>query len=367
MTTGFLEAGRFGAPAVLAVDDRPANQLSLEALLEPLNIQVVKATSGREAVRLAAERPFAVALIDVVMPEMDGFETVRQLRELPLSKLTPIILLTAYEFDPRQIESLQGTALVDYIGKPLPAGLLRGKVEALVSLYRFREALAAKDRDIAMLAHDLQTPLASIGAGTDLLLRGAETERTRSIATRVVQTVFRMSSMVSDLTDYARVGQGPIPVKLKPADLGAIVGQVADEFRQLESGDRIRVETSGDLRGEWDADRLSQAVTNVVVNALRYGEGEVRVRVRDAGAVVNVSVHNGGPPIPADRLASIFEPFQRATETGKGLGLGLYIVRAIVDAHGGVIDVSSSADAGTTLVIRLPRRPGHLTPGARDG
>jgi signal transduction histidine kinase len=358
MTTGFLETGRsFDRPAVLAVDDRPANLLALEALFEPLNVELLKATSGREAVRLAAERRFAVALIDVVMPEMDGFETVRQLRELPLSKLTPIILLTAYEFDPRQIESLQGTALVDYIGKPLPAGLLRGKVEALVSLYRFRDALAAKDRDIAMLAHDLQTPLASISAGSDLLLRAAGDERTRGIANRVIQTVFRMSSMVADLTDYARVGQGPIPVKLEPADLGAIVEQVADECRQLECSDRIRIETSGDLHGQWDADRLSQAVTNVVVNALRYGEGDVRVRVRDAGAMVNVSVHNGGPPIPAARLASIFEPFQRATETGKGLGLGLYIVRAIVEAHGGAVDVSSSAEAGTTLVLRLPRRP----------
>jgi len=358
MTTGFLEAGRAGdRPAVLAVDDRPANLLALEALFEPLNVDLLKATSGREAIRLAAERQFAVALVDVMMPEMDGFETVRQLRELPLSKLTPIILLTAYEFDPQQIEALQGTALVDYIAKPLPAGLLRGKVEALVSLYRFREALAAKDRDIAMLAHDLQTPLASISAGTDILLRAADEDRTRNVATRVIQTVFRMSNMVSDLTDYARAGQGPIPVRIKPADLGAIVAQVVEECRQLEPVDRIRVETSGDLRGQWDADRLSQAITNLVVNALRYGEGDVRVRVRDAGAVVNVSVHNTGPSIPAARLASIFQPFQRATETSKGLGLGLFIVREIVDAHGGAVDVSSSADAGTTLVLRLPRQP----------
>lgn len=358
MTTGFLEIGRSSdLPAVLAVDDRPANLLALEALFEPLNVELLKATSGREAIRLAAERRFAVALVDVVMPEMDGFETVRQLRELPLSKATPIILLTAYEFDPRQIEALQGTALVDYVGKPLPAGLLRGKVEALVSLYRFREALAAKDRDIAMLAHDLQTPLASITAGTDILLRGAGDERARKVATRIIQTVLRMSSMVSDLTDYARAGQGPIPIRVRPADLGEIVAQVAGECRHLEPSDRIRVESSGDLRGQWDPDRLNQAITNVVVNALRYGDGDVRVRVRDAGAVVNVSVHNGGPPIPAARLASVFEPFQRATDAGKGLGLGLFIVRAIVEAHGGVVDVSSSADAGTTLVLRLPRQP----------
>jgi two-component system, sensor histidine kinase and response regulator len=341
---------------VLAVDDRAANLVALEALFEPLNIELVKATSGPEAIRLATDRRFAVALIDVVMPGMDGFETVRQLRALPLAKLTPIILLTAYEFDPRQIEALQGTALVDYIGKPLPPGLLRGKVEALVSLHRYRDALAAKDRDIAMLAHDLQTPLASITAGTDLLVRSSHEERTQHIATRMIQTLRRMSNMVSDLTDYARAGQGPIPVKSQTADLGAIVEQVAQECGQLETTDRIRVEKSGDVCGEWDPDRLSQAITNLVVNALRYGEGEVHIRVRDTGAIVNVSVHNAGPPIPAERLASIFDAFQRGTEAGKGLGLGLFIVHEIVDAHGGAVDVSSSSEAGTTFIIRLPRR-----------
>jgi signal transduction histidine kinase len=339
------------------VDDRQANLLALEAVLDPLDIELFRATSGPEAIRLATERRFAVALIDVVMPGMDGFETVRELRALPLANVTPIILLTAFEFDPRQIESLQGTALIDYIGKPLPAGLLRGKVEALVSLYRYREALTAKDRDIAMLAHDLQTPLASISAGMDLLFRAVPDERSRNVATRIVHTIQRMSTMVSDLTDYARAGQGPLPVRRQPVDLGNIVQQVADECRQLESADRIHVETAGDLRGEWDPAGLGQAITNVLVNAIRYGEGDVRVRVRDAGAIVNVSVHNGGEPIPPERLGSVFEPFQRATEMTKGLGLGLYIVREIVDAHGGAVDIASSVAAGTTVVIRLPRQP----------
>jgi signal transduction histidine kinase len=176
-----------------------------------------------------------------------------------------------------------------------------------------------------------------------------------------MQTVHRMSTMVSDLTDYARAGHGAIPVTTEPTDVGEIVQQVAQDCDQLECQDRIHVEKSGDLRGEWDSGRLSQAITNLVVNALRYGDGEVRVRARDAGAVVNVSVHNGGPPIPAERLASIFEPFQRATDSGKGLGLGLFIVRAIADAHGGAVDISSSDAAGTTATLRLPRKPRRPT------
>jgi signal transduction histidine kinase len=344
-----------GRPAVLAVDDRPANLVALSALFERLDIDLVTAMSGRDAIRLAAAQPFAVMLIDVVMPDMDGFQTVRELRALPLAAQTPIILLTAYEFDPREIESLQGTALVDYVGKPIAAGLLRAKVEALASLYRRGEALAAKDRDIAILAHDLQTPLASISAGAELLLRDARDERTRSVGLRVVQTVRRMSDMVSDLTDYARVGRGAIPIKARPLDLAALAHEVATDCRGLDGGERLLLEATGDAQGEWDPDRLYQAVSNLIVNALRYGEGDIRVRTSGDGAFVELSVQNFGPPIPGHQLPAIFEPFQRGSNDRQGLGLGLFIVRAIVSAHGGTVEARSSETAGTQFTLRLPR------------
>jgi signal transduction histidine kinase len=339
------------------VDDRPANLLALEALFERLDVELVTATSGREALRLAAARPFAVMLIDVVMPDMDGFQTVRELRALPRAAQTPIILLTAYEFDPREIESLQGTALVDYVGKPIAAGLLRAKVEALTSLYRRGEALAAKDRDIAILAHDLQTPLASISAGAELLLRDAREERGRVIGKRVVQTVRRMSDMVSDLTDYARVGRGAIPVKARSLDLAALAEEVTGDCRQLPGGERLRLEATGDAHGEWDPDRLYQALSNLVVNALVYGEGDVWVRTSGGGSSVDLSVQNFGASIPAARLGAIFEPFQRGSSTDdrRGLGLGLFIVRAIVSAHGGTVVATSSPRSGTQFILRLPR------------
>jgi two-component system, sensor histidine kinase and response regulator len=342
--------------AVLAVDDHPANLVALEAIFETLDIELVKAASGREALLHASGRAFAVILLDVVMPEMDGFEVLQKLRALPLASATPIILLTAYEFDPRNLESLQGTALVDYIVKPIASALLRAKVRALVSLYRRGEALAAKDRDIAMLAHDLQTPLASIAAGTALLLRTNLDERARAIAGRVTHTVKRMSDMVNDLTDYARAGQGPIPVMPKAVDLGELTRDVIDEYRQLENTPRIRLEVAGDLRGSWDPNRLSQAIANLVANALNYGEGEVVVGGNDSGDAVEVMVHNKGEPIPADLLPVIFNPFERGANERKGLGLGLFIVRAIVTAHGGTVDVTSTRAEGTTFRMRLPRR-----------
>jgi two-component system sensor histidine kinase/response regulator len=352
-----IEESALPPASVLAVDDHPANLLALSAIFEPLDVELVTAASGPEALRLAALRPFAVILLDVVMPEMDGFEVLRRLRELRLARETPVILLTAYEFDPRNLESLQGTALVDTIVKPFASALLRAKVRALVSLYRRGAALAARDRDIAMLAHDLQTPLASIAAGTLLLSRAAQDDRTRAITGRVARTVARMSEMVTDLTDYARAGMGPIPVVTRQVDLRALVEEVVAECRQLDGGDRIRVEAAGDLSGRWDPSRLCQAISNLIRNALTHGEGEVLVRLGARDGRVELQVHNAGQPIPADRLPLIFQPFERGTSDGAGLGLGLYIVRAIANAHGGSVDATSSSAAGTTFRLSLPRGP----------
>ena len=351
-----LEPRSLPPAAVLAVDDHPANLLALSAIFEPLDLELVTTTSPREALRLAEQRPFAVILLDVVMPEMDGFEVLQRLRELRMSRETPVILLTAYEFDPRNIESLQGAALVDYIVKPIASALLRAKVRALVALYQRGEALAARDRDIAMLAHDLQTPLASIAAGTLLLFRSHLDQRANEITQRVSRTVKRMSEMVTDLTDYARAGQGPIPVVVRTVDLGLLTDEVVSECRQLDGGDRISVNKTGDLTGQWDPNRLAQAISNLIRNAITHGEGPVTVHLLERPASVELQVHNGGEPIPADRLPQMFAPFERGSADGRGLGLGLYIVRAIAEAHGGTVDAASTRAEGTTFRLALPRR-----------
>ncbi len=351
-----IEPSTLPPAAVLAVDDHPANLLALEAIFEPLSLELVTMTSPLEALRQAERRPFAVILLDVVMPEMDGFEVLQRLRDLRMARETPVILLTAYEFDPRNIESLQGAALVDYIVKPIASALLRAKVRALVALYQRGEALAARDRDIAMLAHDLQTPLASIAAGTLLLSRIPLDDRARDITQRVTRTVRRMSDMVTDLTDYARAGLGPIPVTARAVDLGQLSEEIVAECRHLEGGDRIALRKSGDLNGQWDPNRLAQAISNLIRNAITHGEGPVSVHLLDCSDRVEVQVHNGGEPIPADRLPHIFQPFERGSNDSRGLGLGLYIVRAIASAHGATVDAASSRAEGTTFRLSLPRR-----------
>ena len=348
---------------MLAVDDVPSNLLALSAILEPLGSRVVEARSGAEALSLAAREEFAVILLDIAMPEMDGFETLTRLRAIPLARDTPVVLVTAYTLDPRAMERVRGMGSVDYILKPIPPELLRSKVAALLALHLrgkelrvLSDALSAKDRYIAMLAHDLQNPLSAIGTSAGMLKRACPDERSRTAAERIARGVTRMSNMIRDLTDFARAGLGAIPTKPAPMDIGDLCRELVDDFQHADATFRIDLACSGALAGGWDRARLHQALSNLLGNALRYGSGRVSVRAHGADAHVEVSVHNDGAPIPSDVLPVVFEPFERGTEDRSGLGLGLYIVREIAKAHEGTVSVASSAEQGTTFSIQLPRR-----------
>jgi signal transduction histidine kinase len=341
------------AAPVLAVDDYPINLSALSVILEPLGVTIETAGSGVDALEKASQREFAAILLDVRMPGMDGLETLRRLRQLPTAHLTPVTLLTAHELEPEALAQLQGMGMVDYILKPIAPVILRSKVAALIELYQFRATLAAKDRHIAMLAHDLQSPLSAIALAATFLNGVELAARPRTAVDRVTKSVRRMSEMVRNLTDFARAGQGSISVTRQRVELRALCQEAADELQGLDTG-RVELRFEDELSGEWDRARLMQAVGNLLGNAMRYGAGVVTVSGRAAGASVELTVHNHGTPIPADFLPVMFEPFQRGAKDRAGLGLGLYIVREIVRAHGGDISVASTAESGTTFTIRLP-------------
>jgi len=349
--------------AILAVDDVPANLLALSAILEPLDSKLVEVRSGAEALDAAAREEFAVILLDVSMPELDGFETLTRLRAIPLARQTPVVLVTAYTLDPAAMDRVRGMGSVDYILKPIPPELLRSKVAAMVALHLrgkelllLNDALSAKDRCIAMLAHDLRNPLSAIGTGAALLQRTSPDPHARGVAERIARGVSRMDKMIGDLTDYARAGLGEIPTTPAPMDVGDLCRELIDEFQQSDAARPIALACAGELVGDWDGARLHQALSNLVGNALRYGTDAVSVNARGTDTHVEVSVHNAGAPIPPDVLPVIFEPFERGAQHQLGLGLGLYIVREIARAHGGNVSVASTAEDGTTFAMRLPRQ-----------
>ena len=224
---------------------------------------------------------------------------------------------------------------------------------------RFRERL------IGIVSHDLRNPISSILLGTTLLLerRSLDAQATKTLV-RVQAAAQRAGRMIADLLDYtqAHLGGG-IRVSRRPGDLHAVARQVVEEIAGNHPDRTIELSHEGDAQGLWDSDRLAQALGNLVSNALTYSPGEtpVAVEVRGDGPAVTLSVHNHGPPIPADRLRHIFEPMQQLapnpSSAGRSVGLGLYIVEKIVAAHQGAVHVASAAAEGTTFTIALPRRP----------
>jgi signal transduction histidine kinase len=217
-----------------------------------------------------------------------------------------------------------------------------------------------RDRFIGVLSHDLRTPLGAITAGAALLALPEDNPQRRSwVVTRIMTSSQRMERMIGDLLDVtrARLG-GSIPLKRGPIDLQQVCDEAMMEIRAGQPDAVVRLQAGGDLRGEWDPDRLAQVVSNLVGNAIQHGGGTpVTLTAYGNHDSVTLAVHNGGPPIPPDAMPLIFEPLARGQgdTAGHSIGLGLFIARAIVSAHGGNIQVSSSAAAGTTFTVALPK------------
>jgi signal transduction histidine kinase len=229
---------------------------------------------------------------------------------------------------------------------------------------RARELLEFEQRLIGIVSHDLRNPLAGILTSASLLLRmgGLDDRQARALA-RIVSSAQRGGRLIGDLLDFtqARLGGG-IPVRPGPADLHEIARRVSEEVQLNHPERELRVEQEGEGTGEWDGDRVAQVVANLLSNAIAYGAPGTPVRLSTRGEAdrVRLTVHNQGPPIPAEVLPALFEPMKRgppAQSGSAGIGLGLYIVHKVVEAHGGNVEVTSTARDGTTFAVLLPRRP----------
>lgn len=404
-----------GVADILIVDDNSANLLALEAALSTVGERVVRAQSGEEALRLLLQHDFALILLDVQMPAMDGFETARLIRERRRSRYTPIIFVTAHGRDDESILEAYKLGAVDFLFKPVVAEVLQSKAMVFVELQRRASQVARqsellraaerreherameeerrrwdeeamrrqmeemaqadrrKDEFLAVLGHELRNPLSAIVTGCDLLKRklsggneiGAELLpgilKTRDRIDRQAQHLRRL---VDDLLDLARINSGKIELKKTVITLQHVIDQaVATSLPALEEGGH---DLDVDLPREpvslvADPVRLIQVVANLLHNAARYTNPHGKIRVSASldgqGNTVEIVVSDNGRGITAELLPRVFDVFvqENTNGAGHGLGLGLTVVKRLVTMHRGTVTAASPGPGqGSTFTITLP-------------
>lgn len=349
---------------ILIVDDLEENLLSLAALLRADDLEVLQAKSGTQALEVLLEHDVALALLDVQMPEMDGYELAELMRGAARTRHIPIIFVTAGARDTGRVFRGYEAGAVDYLLKPLEPRILLTKVNIFVELYRQRlelaELLRLNEELLAVVSHDLRNPL-NVVVMVAQLLHEYEDPSITALANRLQSSGDRMKTIISELFDLTRARlAGGIPVDASPMDLQNILLRVVGEVEAHLKGRRVDLRKRGDLKGTWDGGRLEQVLSNLLGNAIAHGATEqpIVVDVDGQGAELCINITNGGV-IPPELLPHVFAPF-RGSSDGKrkreGLGLGLYIVDQIVRAHGGEIRIDTNPEqCTTTFAVRLPR------------
>lgn len=369
---------------ILVVDDVPANLMAMEAVLAPLRQEIVLAGSGEAALAHLLRMDFAVILMDVQMPKLDGLETARLIRARERTRYIPIVFITALSREAAHVTRGYAEGGVDYLLKPVDPEILRAKVSAFVELHQQRERVKAQALELAsqrsaqaallqareleeqllgIVGHDIRSPLSAVlaSAQAQLASRTLEPSQRRAFE-RIARSGQRISSIVDLLLDFtrARVGGG-IPLVRRRTDLLELCRSTIDELQAAHPERTIALEAGAtSLWGEWDGDRLAQVISNLLDNALKYGAPgapiQVTLRARPDGTVA-LCVHNEGEAIPPEDRATLFEPFRRAAAddaNARGsLGLGLFISRELARAHGGEVEVRSD-ETGTDFEIHLP-------------
>ncbi|HEV2229555.1 MAG TPA: response regulator [Steroidobacteraceae bacterium] len=417
---------------ILLVDDQPARLLTYQSVLNELGQNLVTARSGVEALEKLMRDEFAVVLLDVSMPDMDGFETAHLIHTHPRYERTPIIFVTGVHVT--ELDRLNGYKLgaVDYVSIPVVPEILRSKVAVLVELYckrrelrelnnnlkeansrlaqanlalqaekareledlnvtlqranseleranrtllvevaeRTRVERALKDADqkkdefLALLAHELRNPLAPLLNAVELM-RLQPCDPQMSWAREVVERqVSYLTRLVDDLLDVSRITRGQITLNRQPLELAVLVDRAIEMIQPLMRQRRQEITVAipdRTLRVNGDQVRLVQAVGNVLGNAVKYcgPGGHIEVGVHRCNGAAVVRVRDDGIGIPADQMARIFDLFTRVESAPdrpqSGLGIGLALVRRLVEMHGGTVTAhSEGAGSGSEFVIRLP-------------
>lgn len=368
----------------LLVDDLPQNLLSLEALLRRDDLTLLKAQSGDEALELLLQHDVALALIDVQMPGLNGFELAELMRGNERTRHIPIIFVTAGTHSAeRRFQGYEAGA-VDFIQKPIEPDILRSKTEVFFELYRQRQMIAEqrdvlqaqaqalqvadqrKDEFLAILAHELRNPLASLHGGLKLLLRRPHGPQAQEISALMEAQMTHLVRLVDDLMDVSRITQGKIELRKCSFDLrDALNAAVAMGRPNIEAKQHaLTIDMpQGPVPVFADQVRVTQCIANLLNNAAKYTPigGKVEADIIEGDDAVSVRVADNGLGLSAEEVQLIFRMFSQVQDHAEhargGLGIGLALVKQIVELHEGTVTAQSPGRGeGATFTITLPRR-----------
>lgn len=366
----------------LLVDDREENLLSLEALLRREDLIMLKARSGQEALEMLLQYDIALALLDVQMPVMDGFELAELMRGNERTRRVPIIFLTAGSADRQRRFRGYEAGAVDFLHKPIEPDILRSKAEVFFDLYRQRQQLAhqrdalrtyaealkeadrRKDEFLAVLAHELRNPLAPIRYGLEIMKMSADEPVSEDIRAMMHRQLSHLVRLIDDLLDVSRISRGKINLNREAVELSEALQAALEASRPLIESSKHTL--SLDLGEEplWinaDLTRIAQVVSNLLNNAAKYTPvgGRITLSVKRHGNEVAIAVADNGVGISEEMKPRVFDLFTQVDGETKrsqgGLGIGLALARQLMEMHEGRIEVESpGAGEGSTFTIHLP-------------
>jgi signal transduction histidine kinase len=366
----------------LLVDDLEENLLSLEALLRREGLTLLKARSGDEALELLLRHDVALALIDVQMPGLNGFELAELMRGNERTRGVPIIFVTAGNADSQWRFRGYEAGAVDFIYKPIEADILRGKTDVFLQLAQQRRQIAAqrddlkayadalqeadrrKDEFLATLAHELRNPLAPLRHGLDVLHRRPDSKIAADIHKIMDRQLVHLVRLIDDLLDVSRVSQGKI-------ELRTDIIQAADVIRSALETSQPQIDAAGHtltvaiptapLWLNADLTRLAQVISNLLNNAAKYTPegGRIRISVAAEDGMAVFTVADNGIGIPTEKLDEVFQLFAQIDHgldrARGGLGIGLALVQQFVTMHGGTVEAHSTGPGeGSLFTVRIP-------------
>lgn len=386
---------------LLIVDDLSENLKALDAILRAPDRVILQASSGVDALELLLEHDFALAIIDVQMPDMDGFQLAELMRGTEKTKHVPIVFVTAAGKELNYAFKGYGAGAVDVLYKPLDINAVKSKASVFAELFRHRVAfeqqvkaleesrreqefllgqlrstqeelqhsLKMREEFMSLVAHEMRTPLntlflevqvrlAQLAKNNMSAFTPEELQKMLGRGERQLKSIIRL---IEDMLDVSRIKNGKLSIKPGDTHLSALVQRIAEDLTPLakEAGTGFELALEADINGYWDAFRIEQIIINLMTNAVRYGKGQpVHVSLKMDGELACIQVMDQGIGIAEHELKNIFEAFERGgdNEVKAGLGLGLYISRKLAEAHGGEISVTSRKDAGSTFTLRIPLR-----------